>query len=115
MQGFVLLRFAAWSVATAAQEDMSFPDSAPEHLAVIEFAGGSGCERGMLSSLLYRTTCTIEGWLRGLKTRNTAGRRVLLLPADPGYGKCSAFAENLPDSHLIPDIKLPDVMPAHGE
>lgn len=57
----------------------------------------------------------IESWLRGLKGMKTGGRRVLLIAPDLGYGKRSAFGENLPDSHLIPDIELPDVVPAHGE
>lgn len=53
MQGFVLLRFLAWRVAAAAQEEVSFRDSAPEHFLVIEVAGGSGRERGMPASRLY--------------------------------------------------------------
>lgn len=75
----------------------------------------SSRERGRPLSLLYRPTRMIEGWYRGIKGMKAGGRRVLVIPPDLGYGARTAFGEIPPESTLIFDIELLDVVSAQAE
>ena len=92
-------------------EGWIWDDSAPQHKGRLF---DSSRERGMPLSLMYRPTRMIEGWFHGLQGMKSGGRRILLIPPKLGYGKRTAFGEIPPDSHLIFDIELLDVVPAHA-
>lgn len=71
----------------------------------------SSRQRGAPLSLFYSPGRVIDGWYKGLKGMKTGGRRLLVIPPELGYGDRKAFGMVPPDSTLIFDIELLDVVP----
>ncbi|HZP94171.1 MAG TPA: FKBP-type peptidyl-prolyl cis-trans isomerase [Burkholderiales bacterium] len=71
----------------------------------------SSRERGRALSFYYSPGRIIEGWYKGLAGMKAGGRRVLVVPPALGYGERYAFGVVPPNSTLLFEIELLDVVP----
>lgn len=68
-------------------------------------------DRGSALSVLIGVNRMIPGVDRGVQGMRVGGKRTLVVPPKMGYGERHAFGEVPPNSTLIFDIELLDVVP----
>lgn len=71
----------------------------------------SSKERGQPLSVLLGVGRMITGLDKGIQGMKVGGARTLVIPAGMGYGSRTAFGEVPPDSTLLFEVELLDVVP----
>ena len=69
----------------------------------------SSIERGEPITFLLGAGRVIRGWDDGVAGMRVGGRRVLLIPADLGYGRKGAGGVIPPNASLVFEVELVDV------
>jgi FKBP-type peptidyl-prolyl cis-trans isomerase FkpA len=102
------------------------PEAEPERFIVIDYEGfvydpaapdrkgmkfDSSRDRGQPLSVLFGVGRMITGLDKGLLGMKVGGTRVLVIPSNMGYGARQAFGEVPPNSTLLFEVELLDVVP----
>lgn len=85
-----------------------FDQTAPEYKG---HKFDSSRDRGPPLSVLWGVGRMISGLDKGLEGMKVGGQRTLVIPPHMGYGERKAFGEIPPNSTLIFDVELLDVVP----
>lgn len=96
---FVVLEYEGWVY------DLSAPERKGRKF-------DSTKDRGQSLSVLAGVNRMITGFDRGIMGMRVGGKRTLVVPPKLGYGTRIAFGEVPPNSTLIFDVELLDVVPA---
>ncbi len=95
---FIVMHYQGWVYDAAA----------PDHKG-LKF--DSSIDRGPPFSVLHGVGRMITGLDKGIEGMRVGGKRTLVIPSTMGYGNRLAFGEVPPDSTLIFEVELLDVVP----
>lgn len=95
---FIVMHYQGWVYDAAA----------PDHKG-LKF--DSSIDRGPPFSVLHGVGRMITGLDKGIEGMRVGGKRTLVIPSKMGYGDRWAFGEVPPDSTLIFEVELLDVVP----